>query len=69
MKTELLLYSSNILRVYGFLLCSIPLWFAFMFMRVPSSPRSIAGVTLGRALAGYPITAHHLYSFVLYLHN
>jgi len=34
---------------------------------MPSSPRSIAGVPSGQALLGFPITAHHLCAFLLYL--
>ena len=34
-------------------------------MRMTASPRSIAGVPSGRALPGYPITAHHLYAILL----
>jgi len=46
---------------------SISRLFAYMRMRLPSSPRSIAGVPLGRALPGFPITAHHLYAFLMKL--
>jgi len=45
------------LRVYECVFCSIPLLFAYMCIRMTSSPRSIAGVPSGRALPGYPITA------------
>jgi len=45
---------SSMFRVYGCVshcvFCSISLLFAYMYMRMPSSPRSISGVPSGRAL-------------------
>ena len=45
--------------------CFVLFFFCFFYMRVrmPSSSRSIAGVPSGRALPGFPITAHHLCAF------
>ena len=64
---------SYILRVYEcvFSSCLIPLLFAYMCMRMAqaSSPMSIAVVPSGRALPGYPITAHHMYVFLVYLQD
>ena len=48
-------------RVYGCVFCSISLLFAYMCIRMPSSPGSI--VEVGRLLLGFPITAHHLCAF------
>jgi len=60
---------SRMLCVNACVFCSIPLLFACMCMRKTSSPRSIVGVHSGQALPGYPITAHHLYAFLLYSEN
>jgi len=49
------------------LICDILLLSVYMCVRMPLSSRSIAGVPSSRALLGYPITAHHLCAFLLYL--
>jgi len=36
------------LRVYGSVFCSISMLFVYMCVRMPSSPRTIAGVPSGR---------------------
>jgi len=59
--------SSSVLHVYGCVLCFFFLWFVYMCVRIPSSPRSIAGVSLGQVLPGFHTTAHHLCAFLLYL--
>jgi len=48
---------SSMLRVYGCVFCSVSLLSVYMCVRLPSSPRSIAGVPSSRALPGFPITA------------
>jgi len=59
---------SFMLRVYRYVFCSISLFCVYMCVRMPSpSPRSIAGVPSGQALPGFPVTAHHLRPFLLYL--
>ena len=52
-------------QVYACVSCSVCILFLYKYVRMTSSPRSIAGVTSGRALLGYPITAHHLYASLL----
>jgi hypothetical protein len=37
--------------------CSISILFVYMYVHMPSSLRSVAGVPSSRALPGYPITA------------
>jgi len=59
--------SPSMLRVDGFVFCSMSLVFVYMCVRMPSSPRSIAGVPSSRALPGFPITSHHLCSFLMLL--
>jgi len=58
---------SFMLHVYGCVFCSISLFCVYVCVCMPSSPRSIAGVPSGRALPRFPITAHHLCAFLLYL--
>jgi len=41
------------LRVVGCEFCFIPILFVYMCVRMPSSPRPIVGVPLGRALPGF----------------
>ena len=55
------------LGVYGCVFFSISLLSVYMCVRMLLSLRSIAGVPLGWALPGFPITAHHLCAFLLYL--
>ena len=57
------------LRVYGYVFCSISLLSIHMCVRMLLSLRSIAGVPSSQALPGYLITAHHLcaFKFLLYL--
>jgi len=55
------------LRVCRCVLCSISLLCVYMYVRMASSSRSIAEVPSGWALLGFPITAHHLCVFLLYL--
>ena len=47
----------SLLRVYACVSCSISILFLYMYVHMPSSPRSIAGVPSSRALLGFPITA------------
>jgi len=51
------LFCSYMLCVYGCVFCSISLLFVYMRVRMPSSPRSIARVPLGRTLPGFPGSA------------
>jgi len=51
---------SSMLRVYTCAFYFISMLFAYMCVRMPLSSRSIAGMRSGRALPGFPITAHHL---------
>jgi len=54
----------SMFRVYGCVFCCISLLFAYICMHMTLSPRTIVGVPSGRALPGFPVTAHHLYAFV-----
>jgi len=47
----------SLLRVYACVSCSISILFVYMYVRLPSSPRSIASVPSSWALLGFPITA------------
>jgi len=49
--------SPGLLRVYACVPCSICILFLYMYVHMPSSLRSIAGVPSSRALLGFPITA------------
>ena len=51
------------LRVYGCVFCSISLLSVYMCVRIPSSSRSIAGVSSSRALPGFP--SNHLCAFLI----
>jgi len=55
------------LHVYTCVFCSLSLFCVYMYVRVPSSPNSIAGVPSGWVLPGFLITAHYLCAFLLYL--
>jgi len=61
MRTKLLSVSGvcclSLLRVYACVSCYICIMFLYMYVRMPSSPRSIVRVPLSRAIPGYPITA------------
>jgi len=61
MNTKLIRVSGlcclSLLRVYACVSCSISILFVYMYVRMPSSPRSIAGVPSSQALPGYFITA------------
>jgi len=56
---------SSMLRIYEFVFCSICILFVYMCVRMLLSSRSVVGVPSGRALPGFPITAHHLCAFLL----
>ena len=45
------------LRVYGYVVCSIFLLSVYMCVRMLSSPKSIVGVPSSRALPGFPVNA------------
>ena len=45
------------LRVYGCVFCSVSLLSVYMCVRMPSSPKSIAGLPSSWALPGFPVTA------------
>jgi len=47
----------SLLRVYACLSCSISILLVYMYVLMPSSPGSIAGVPSSQALPGYLITA------------
>ena len=55
------------LRVYTCVSCSISILFLYMYVRMPSSPGSIAGVPSSQALPSYLITAPpSMYAFAIY---
>jgi len=60
MNTKLVTVSGvcclSLLRVYACVSCSIFILFVYMYVRMPSSPGSIAGVPSSQALPGYRIT-------------
>jgi hypothetical protein len=56
---------SSILRDYGCVFCSISMLFIYMYVRMSSNPRSIAGGPSGRALPVFPINAPHLCAFLV----
>jgi len=62
MNTKLLTVSGvcwwSLLRVYASVSCSISIFFVYMYVRMPSSPGSIAGVPLSQALPGFLITVY-----------
>jgi len=62
------LKSRNVLQinVFACVSCSISLWVVYMYVRMPSSPRSIVGVSSPWSLPGFPISGHHLWQFLLY---
>jgi hypothetical protein len=61
MNTNLITVSGvccfSLLRVYACLSCSISILFVYMYVRMPFSPWSIAGVPSGWAPSGFPVTA------------
>jgi len=57
----------SMLCVDGFVFCSISLVFVYKCVRMPSSPRTVAGVPSSWALPGFPITSHHLCAFLMLL--
>jgi len=61
MHTKLITVSGvccvSLLRVYTCVSCSISIWVHYMYVRMPSSPGSIAGVPSSQVLPGYLITA------------
>jgi len=56
---------SSMLRVSGCVFCPISLLFVYMCVRMPIISRSIAGEPLSQALAGFPITVHHVCAFLI----
>ena len=57
----------SLLRVYACVSCPISILLVYMYVRMSSSPGSIAGLPLSQALPGYLITAPHLYAFLMLL--
>ena len=55
------------LRAYECVLCPNSLFCVYMCVRMPSSTRSMSEMLSGWVLPGFPITAHHLCAFLLYL--
>jgi len=47
----------SLLRVYACVSCFISILFVYMYVRMPSSPGSIAGVSSSQVLPGFLITA------------
>jgi len=58
---------SSMLHVYrdASVSCSISILFVYVYARMPSIPRSVAGVPSSRALPGFPITAHRVCAFLI----
>ena len=50
----------SLLRAYTCMFCSISILFLYVYVRMPSSPGSIAGVSSSPALPGYLVTHLHL---------
>ena len=61
MNTKLVTVSGvcclSLLRVYACVSCSISILLVYMYVRMPSSPGSTAGVPSSQALPGFLITA------------